>query len=162
MADSVRVSQASPFVATTPQATPLAPPTPMAAEMLKEEVREDRSIIFGISIPQFTIVELRQLKIVHVEVPEVPIFHSIPKFSANHVDVNPVGFSWFRWVHSKQQLYSISPSIWTYGPGHNSTIYTKSKEHDRILQCNCDLISGKVECVTTRNVVIYDKNFMTF
>jgi len=94
VADSVRVSQASPFVATTPQATPLAPPTPMAAEMLKEAVREDRSIIFGIRIPQFTIAEMLK--------EAVSIFHSIPKCSANHVDVNPVGFSWFRWVHSKQ------------------------------------------------------------
>ena len=79
MADSVRVSQASPFVATTPQATPFVPPTPMADEMPEVAVREDRPTLFGIRIPQFTTLELRQLKVVHVDVPEVPIFHSIPK-----------------------------------------------------------------------------------
>ena len=64
---------------TTPQATPFVGPTPMADEMMEEVVREDRSTLFGMRIPQFTSVELRQLKAVHVDVPTVPIFHSVPR-----------------------------------------------------------------------------------
>jgi len=44
---------------TTPKATPFVGPTPMADEMLEEVVREDRSTLFGMRIPQFTSVELR-------------------------------------------------------------------------------------------------------
>ena len=44
---------------TTPQATPFVGPTPMADEMLEDVVREDRSTLFGMRIPQFTSVELR-------------------------------------------------------------------------------------------------------
>ena len=47
--------------------------------MPEEAVREYRSTLFGRRIPQLTTVELRQLKAVHVDVPEVPIFHSIPE-----------------------------------------------------------------------------------
>jgi len=78
---SVRVSQASAFVPRRTEATPFVARTPMGDEMAEETVREHRSTIFGRRIPQLTTVELRQLKAVHVDVPEVPIFHSIPKGS---------------------------------------------------------------------------------
>ena len=76
---SVRVSQASAFVPRRTEATPFVARTPMGDEMAEETVREHRSTMFGRRIPQLTTVELRQLKAVHVDVPTVPIFHSVPR-----------------------------------------------------------------------------------
>ena len=79
MLPSVRVCQASAFFPRRIEATPFMAPTPMGDEMPEETVREHRSTLFGRRIPQLTTVELRQLKAVHVYVPEVPIFYSIPR-----------------------------------------------------------------------------------
>ena len=79
MLPSVRVCQASAFVPRRTEATPFMAPTPMGDEMPEETVREHRSTFFGRRIPQLITVELRQLKAVHVDVPDVPIFHSILK-----------------------------------------------------------------------------------
>ncbi|CAL5005695.1 unnamed protein product [Urochloa decumbens] len=47
-------------------------------EMVEETPREDMSTLSGFRLQPLTPGELRQLEAVHVQVPEVPIFHSIP------------------------------------------------------------------------------------
>ncbi|CAL4893559.1 unnamed protein product [Urochloa decumbens] len=47
-------------------------------EMVEETAREDMSTLSGFRLAPLTSGELRQLEAVHVQVPEVPIFHSIP------------------------------------------------------------------------------------
>ncbi|CAL4907720.1 unnamed protein product [Urochloa decumbens] len=53
-------------------------PPPVVQERVEEMVREHMSTLSGFRLAPLTPAELRQLEAVHVQVPEVPIFHSIP------------------------------------------------------------------------------------
>ncbi|CAL5046466.1 unnamed protein product [Urochloa decumbens] len=60
------------------QPTPAAGTEPVVEEMVEETRSEDMPTLSGYRLAPLTPGELRQLEAVHVQVPEVPIFHSIP------------------------------------------------------------------------------------
>ncbi|CAL4900280.1 unnamed protein product [Urochloa decumbens] len=60
------------------QPTPVARTEAVIEERVEEMVREHMSTLSGFRLAPLTPAELRQLEAVHVQVPEVPIFHSIP------------------------------------------------------------------------------------
>ncbi|CAL5068364.1 unnamed protein product [Urochloa decumbens] len=54
-------------------------PTPVDSARVQEPLRAHMSTLSGVRLSPLTTLELRQLETVHVEVPQVSLFHSIPR-----------------------------------------------------------------------------------
>jgi hypothetical protein len=73
-------TQPTPVVPVKPirQFSPLGEEIPLFGERVDEASRGSVYTLSGFRVPEFTQTELRQLEAVHVDVPEVFVFHSVP------------------------------------------------------------------------------------